>query len=182
MGLDIFAAGNLKRVGDIDWDDEGINISHDEFDYCDLEEGRYEFNGEYYSFRAGSYSGYNEFRKLLSLSANGISDSDVWESPDSSSALPFYYLINFSDCEGTIGPSIAELLWDQFTTHRSRVISNITDEPDLGKETDDPIAFETEFGIEFGLSPEEIEDFIQVYDDFTEACRVAKDNGIIRFC
>lgn len=183
MGLDVCATGRLERIGKVDWDNDGvINIVHDDFDYCDLEKGQYESTGEYYSFRAGSYSGYNQFRKLLSLAANGISDSDVWESADASTSLPFYYLINFSDCEGTIGPSIAELLWDQFTTHRSRVIRNITDEPDLGKETDDPIAFETEFGIEFELSPEEIESFIQTYDEFTEACRIAKDNGIIQFC
>ena len=183
MGLDVCATGNLKRVGNVDWDNDGvINIIHDDFDYCDLEPGQYESTGEYYSFRAGSYSGYNQFRKLLSLAANGISDSDVWESADASTSLPFYYLINFSDCEGTIGPGVAELLWDQFTTHRSRVIRNINDEPDLGKETDDPIAFETQFGIEFELSSEEIESFIQTYDEFTEACRIAKDDGIIQFC
>ncbi len=182
MGLDIFAAGKLERVGDVDWDEEGINIVSDEFDYCDLDNGLYESTGEYYSFRAGSYSTYNNFRRLLSLAANGMLDSDVWESPDTSASLPFYYIINFSDCEGTIGPSVSEILHTQFVENRERVIRNLKGEPDLSKETEDPLAFELEFDNIPTLDEDTLEYFIRVYDDFTNAFRIAKDDGIVRYC
>lgn len=183
MGLNVCATGNLKRLGNVDWDNDGvINIIHDDFDYCDLDEGQYESTGEYYSFRAGSYGGYNQFRKLLSLAANGISDSDVWESTDSSTSLPFYYLINFSDCEGTIGPSVSQILHTQFIENRERIIRNLKHEPDLSKETEDPLAFELEFNNIPTLDENTIEYFIRVYDDFTRACGIAKEDGVIQFC
>ena len=183
MGLDVCATGRLERIGKVDWDIDGaINIVHDDFDYCDLEEGQYESTGQYFSFRAGSYSTYNQFRRLLSLAANGMLDSDVWETPDISTDLPFYYIINFSDCEGTIGPSVSQILHTQFIENRERVIRNLKHEPDLCKETEDPLAFELEFNNIPTLDEDTIEYFIGVYDDFTRAFEIAKEDGVIQFC
>src|SRR6185369_8640605 len=53
-------------------------------------------------FRAGSYSGYNAWRRQLAKLAGWGSDDDCWNSGDKPG--PFKELICFSDCEGVIGP------------------------------------------------------------------------------
>lgn len=185
MGLDIFVVNGLVRVGDVNYDADtssNVNVVHDDFDRNDLDEGLYEITGDYFSFRAGSYSGYNWFRDHLSLAALGVPASDVWEDEHSYTSQPFFYLINFSDCEGQIGPSVSELLWNQFESNRERVIRNIKDEVDPTKETDDPLAFETEFNTQFGLSTEDLEYFIETYDDFMRAFELAAQDGVVQFC
>ena len=73
----------------------------------------YAKNGKTYSFRAGSYSGYNEWRNTLSELMLGVSDYEVWNNLDEYKERPFYYLINFSDCEGIIlGDKLLKLLSD----------------------------------------------------------------------
>lgn len=61
-------------------------------------------------FRAGSYGGYNAWRADLQHQFNPNRDPD----------MPFYELIWFSDCEGTIGPEACADLLADFQGHASR--------------------------------------------------------------
>lgn len=80
-------------------------------------------------FRAGSYSGYNTWREELAKFAGypavaperaerGSSrhDSGAWQADGG----PFWELINFSDCEGTIGPIASAKLAKDFAENQSR--------------------------------------------------------------
>jgi hypothetical protein len=79
----------------------------------------YEVN-EQWGFRAGSYGGYNEWRKQLA-ELTGITDQRAFvrrcaEIEDDGGRLdhPFAELIWFSDCEGVIGPEVAARLAKDF--------------------------------------------------------------------
>ncbi len=61
-------------------------------------------DAEVFGFRAGSYSGHGAFRDALSETALGVDPPTVWGNPDAYKDEPFFELINFSDCEGSIGP------------------------------------------------------------------------------
>lgn len=75
------------------------------------------------SFRAGSYGGYNGWRRNLAIMAGYNSDSEVWYDWENElervkitgdKMKPFYELINFSDCEGVICSEISKKLYDDF--------------------------------------------------------------------
>ena len=48
-------------------------------------------------FRAGSYSGYNEWRAILCRMAHGVDPAELWDNPEKYKGKPFFELINFSD-------------------------------------------------------------------------------------
>lgn len=77
-------------------------------------------------FRAGSYSDYNRWRdtlaKLVGWDA-GIDHTgqlshciDAWDGVEG----PFSELINFSDCEGTIGPVVSAKLAKDFADYQEK--------------------------------------------------------------
>jgi|ERR1043165_53304 hypothetical protein len=72
-------------------------------------------------FRAGSYSGYNAWRECLAVLA-GYPDGDrghassAWQMTGG----PFWELINFSDCEGTIGPAMSSKLAQDFAEFQDK--------------------------------------------------------------
>lgn len=51
-----------------------------------------------------SYYGYNMVRERLSRTFLSVNPSDVWADPESFRGEALYDLINFADCEGTLGP------------------------------------------------------------------------------
>jgi hypothetical protein len=111
MGLDIVAYRGLKKVEA----EENIQVAHDQFGYSsDLEKGWYDCDSSFH-FRAGSYSGYNTWRRALCQAIHGVSDTQFWKKAENFIGQPFYELINFSDCEGQIGPKISEKLYQDFT-------------------------------------------------------------------
>lgn len=67
-----------------------------------LVDGLYRVSGASHSFRAGSYSGYNKWREMLADIAGYGTAKRVWDNPNASG--PFVELIDYSDCEGFIGP------------------------------------------------------------------------------
>ncbi len=186
MGLDISAYSKIIRSED--QSDEGgysgIRIWRDSFGYCELEEGKWESTqaSQHHSFRVGSYSSYNQFRDDLCRAIHGVSSHHVYENIEEYVRKPFIGLINFSDCDGMIGPEISSILYRDFVDNRERFIRNISDHPDFLKETLDPISIETEFPIEFDLSPSHIEYYTEVYDDFMQAFEIASDGGVVQFC
>ena len=120
MGLDIVAYKNLKWLDPQpeDWQENTVHIYHNsewekEHRGDNLQAGYYAADREY-SFRAGSYSGYNRWREWLSELALGVAPETVWHSHEAYKDKPFAELINFSDCEGTLGPKVCAKLAKDF--------------------------------------------------------------------
>lgn len=128
MGLDISYYTNTKAVPDAERDDDGYPVDSgcvlayvnpDFADHADSIEHEaiysYDDSG---SFRAGSYGGYNAWRDELATLAGFPSASQVWEKADYDG--PFEPLINFSDCEGIIGPETSARLARDFAEHQPK--------------------------------------------------------------
>lgn len=118
MGLDIRAFKNVKETepkyddyGDLDYNKcftpgASLEWAREHFP------GRakslvpnkfYGWEGEYYDFRAGSYSGYNWWRTKLEVFANIYCEDGA-----------FYELINFADNEGYFDSETSKKLLDDF--------------------------------------------------------------------
>lgn len=115
------------------------------------------YTGNYVNgFRAGSYSGYGYFREKLSRLALDVEPAQVWNNPDNFVDKPFVDLINFSDCEGVIGPETSARLFRDFERHLERAKT-----------------FPKENEYDF---------FLNTYLSFMNAFELAsKDNGVVRF-
>lgn len=61
-----------------------------------------------------SYSHYHLVRDALAQTFLDAEPSDVWVAPELFKERPMYDLINFSDCEGVLGPMSARRLLDAF--------------------------------------------------------------------
>src|SRR5262249_17833337 len=72
--------------------------------------------GRAFHFRAGSYSNYNWWRDQLSRMAHELSAHEFWliEPRAKVTRRAFVELIDFSDCEGIIGPVVADKLARDF--------------------------------------------------------------------
>lgn len=176
MGLDITAYSNLRVVTaeehdakDEDWCEEDDHIgayAYDSFprSFRGLDGWGEAFGSslrgglcyalteqtETHGFRAGSYSGYNQWRADLAEFV-GKEIGDYWGTQDDLDDLPFYELINFADNEGCIGPEAARDLLADFQEHEVRY-----------RATHD-------------------EYFSTKYDDWTKACALAAQSGLISF-
>ena len=155
MGLDIVAFGKLRQV------DEETKGSHHVFDMPEwsgriggLQPGYYMpvDPSQEIHFRAGSYSSYGHWRRQLCLMALQVDPEIVWAAPASFAISPFIELINFSDCEGCIGPITARTLADDFKNFRPKAEA-------------------------LNLSY-----FLEIYDHFHEAFKLASDGGVVIFC
>ena len=160
MGLDIVAYQGLTKTDA----EENIHVSHNEFGYnSDLQTGWYDCEGESFHFRAGSYSGYNSWRRALCEAIHGVDDVEFWKNEENFSCQPFYELINFSDCEGQIGPEVSEKLYQDFM------------DPENEKKFLDycKAKFETEY----------LEEFYQAnWEDFKKAFEIARHGGLVQWC
>lgn len=67
---------------------------------------------EKYGWHSGSYSGYNQWRSLISQVAGWENDQDAWDNGQVGD--PFFELIMFSDCEGTLGTQVCKKLLQDF--------------------------------------------------------------------
>lgn len=122
MGLDITVYRGLRQAK------QGVQLSRNMDCFAPRGEGLdldavYEY-ADTFGFRAGSYSGYNDWReqlaKLAGYPAAPHKDYDgkivqrhaqgAWDAL----AGPFWELINFADNEGTIGPVLAKKLARDF--------------------------------------------------------------------
>lgn len=138
MGLDVYAYGGLTKVENCalpgDAADEPsrygmVRIHKTEFDRApELEDG-----GLYrpkvvesYHFSAGSYGGYNDWRDWLAKLVGFGSAKDVWRDPKPGS---FVELINFSDCEGTIGVEVSKKLAKDFAEWENRARDKASSSP-----------------------------------------------------
>ena len=160
MGLDI-TAWEVARItppheydGDGCYDSDHVRSFTDAFPHSlrGLEEGRcYLVSGASLRFRAGSYGGYNNWRELLSLAALDIQPGVIWRDPADWADQPFFELINFSDCQGVIGPEACADLAADFVTNRDTML---TDGDDW---------------------------FIELYDTWRQAFAIAAGTGLVEF-
>jgi hypothetical protein len=174
MGLDICAYSNIvkqpepevqKVVGKL-LASEGEEILEvfEVTDRChDLEEGVYldTFDTVQHHFRAGSYSGYNRFRNILSRALLGVEASAVWEDPTSFEGRPGYEMIDFSDCEGTISSSVADKLRQDLAENREVFATYLIEKENTQKDSD------------------EFQWIMEVYDNFIYAFELASENGVV---
>lgn len=119
MGLDITAYSKAELIDtlpnyDAYWekygqgDDDDLNYVHGNPDFPDriapiVANGVYKIHGDRFGFRAGSYSGYGQWRNELAELALGVPAKQVWTNRAGYAGCAFYELIDFSDCEGVIG-------------------------------------------------------------------------------
>lgn len=117
--------------------------------------------GDEFGFRAGSYGGYSAFRDILAKiggfnnfpwESRGIAGGRYKEPVDH---LPFYHLVCFSDCEGTIGTAACVRLAKEFAENREKFAKEVVD-------TD-------------------AEYYLGCYDDWQKACELAANGGAISF-
>lgn len=126
MGLDITAYRKLTPDPDAKRDEDGEPVDYDNH-YCpgagvkwsqkEWPERAPELNHETvysfedaFGFRAGSYSGYNQWRATLAEFAASIFTGG---------RLPFGELIDFADNEGAIGTATSARLAEDFATHQA---------------------------------------------------------------
>lgn len=121
-----------------------------------LKEGFYKVEGKDLCFRAGSYSGYNTWRRHLSQMVCGKDPSAVWEGQVHPAA--FEELIHFSDCEGFIGPKTSAKLAKDFDEWRSGA--------KLYAET---------------LDRELAGWFLALYEEWSQAFHLAAETGVVEF-
>lgn len=190
MGLDIFAVSHLKYVRSIP---KGKGLGRLEQEVQDkgkeffevyfilspndpahrarltgMKPGLYEYTtkSRRHGFRAGSYSYYNWWRNELANFALGVDAEDVWFEPHMYRGQPFVELINFTDCDGRIGTTVAAKLAADFTSHTAkakRFAATVThpdapDDPDTGTY------------------------WLQNFRDFATAFRLAAKDGALEFC
>ena len=142
MRLDITANSKIASVAcdrwDACWQEHSRLHANDHFAARadGITEGCYVVNGETLSFRAGSYSGYNEWRSTLCLLVLGVPASAVFADPGNYEGRPFYELINFSDCEGVIGPKTCAKLARDFAAHRALALVGNRRVPPLSADAD----------------------------------------------
>lgn len=141
MGLDISYYSGLRRaVGTEGLDDNGEPLYdegwHDFYENKDfpgraddVPRGRYKAgNGD--GFSCGAYSRYNRWREELAQFAGypatpherygqveHLHAAGAW----AVTSGPFWELINFSDCEGTIGTAVSRKLAADFAEYQSKV-------------------------------------------------------------
>jgi len=126
--------------------------------------------GEEFGHRAGSYSGYNEWRRLLARAALGMSDEEVWNKVDSGvgyNEIPFGELINFSDADGVIGPIASQKLYNDFVKYEEPIMKKLD-------------RFYLKFD-DYEIDGETYDWFKHKYKDWKEAFRIASNNGAVIF-
>ncbi len=78
-----------------------------------LVDGFYRWSGGTEGWRAGSCSGYGAIRKVVCRLALGVNAESVWEHPDRFAGRPLVELIEFTDCDGFLGPEVCARLAEQ---------------------------------------------------------------------
>lgn len=162
MGLDITAYSEVVYTGENDEEKFSENYKTvycyglDSFPvhFDQTKTGVYFYKKQYDFYHSG-YGTYNGWRNRLSMLTNNMSDREIWDSKDNK--LPFYYLINFSDCEGTIGTDICKKLYEDFKNNANKIKKQLN------------------------LSDHYDEFFWDRYKEFRKAFCLASKNGVIRY-
>lgn len=167
MGLDVLACRKIKLIenltqedclnqsGEIQYFDPNLDFTEHS---ANIIAGFYSNEGMF-NFRAGNYSGYNHWRALLCEKFAGIKDKDLWKNHNEYKYVNFYYLINFSDCDGIIDTEHCEILLNDFLVNYNRLINR---------------------DVDFSSEKEE-SNFISLYKDFMTAFAIGSNGGCVQF-
>ena len=180
MGLDVSAASHLRYVGPIPSDEEREKLEEDlsaqgkdswdvyffvygngsshKAQLAGTKPGMYALTerSEQHSFRAGSYSGYNLWRRMLSQFAHGVDPEVIWESPRRYRGKAFVELIDFTDCDGRIGTETSKKLAQDFSDNAKRAA-------------------------DYASTAENGDYFWEVYQEFAQAFALAAQDGALAF-
>lgn len=167
MGLDIVVFANVEPlVGDLSEEaqsffrEELFLQNNDSFltNNDGMENGKYA-GVQRFSFRAGAYSSFGQFRSRLCSLALDTDILDVWDDVDSYVGKPFIELINFSDCEGFIGPKTSAKLAKDFNE------------------------LESKGTLKFSEDAEDQAYYMSIYYKFRNAfAQAGEENGVVLFC
>jgi hypothetical protein len=187
MGLDISAASHLRYAGPmprgkaldrleakLSADGQSLdetyyllwpNVPAHRARLGGMKPGLYEFTPQSRraSFRVGSYGYYNWWRGELSRFALGVEADDVWMEPGDFRGRPFVELIDFTDCDGRIGTTVAAKLAADFTSHAARAKRHAA-------------------GIILPDTPDAGTDWLENFRAFARAFRLAANGGALKFC
>jgi len=119
------------------------------------------------SFCGGSYRLYNEFRKTLCLMANHKSALHLIMAAEqnegkNASGEHFFELIYFADHLGILGTEVSQILYRDFYDWRSRISLTAA-------------ALPLQSGFDYGTW------FMETYDNFFKAFRIASYDGCVYF-
>ena len=175
MGLDISYASKIKfESRSISGEGDNLYLYPNDslLDQSEgIQSGEYACEGVQDSFRAGSYSGYGSWRRILAEMI-GWEIEDLWRSVETlvqrnenlndvlnendrfSVDIPFVELLHFSDCEGFIGPKTS-----------AKLHSDFLEWDENAKNFDSQNSY-----------------FYEKYQEWTEAFKVASDGGCVIFC
>lgn len=125
MGLDITAYSKIHELRPYDEDQSAEEFAlwpNPDFpSQADgLKRAVYYARGEEFRFRAGAYSGYNEWRRWLCNLIHHCTPEEFWNDTKPVD-LPFGALIHFSDCEGVIGPATSAKLSQDFRDYQATI-------------------------------------------------------------
>lgn len=142
MGLDISAYSKLVEAPDAERDGDNELVDYDNYrefyfnqDFPGREEGlkegmAYKLGDDSHGFRAGSYGGYSVWRNELAKMAGYAEGKQTGEDyadrfPHAAQAWqdgsgPFYEQIQFSDCDGTIGPVVSAKLAKDYADYAAK--------------------------------------------------------------
>ena len=113
-------------------------------------------------FKAGSYRGYNEWRRQLCEFANdGLDIADLWDNFDKYKDAPFASMLNFSDCEGALDYLACEGLLKDFIDNKDVITEKVKAHTRMGEMDKDH--------------------WIEIYDSFTQAMSCASNEGVMIF-
>jgi len=87
-----------------------------------VEAGWVQCSGDYGSFEAGSYGGYNRFRERLAQVGMATTPEKVWAHPLVYEKCAFFELVNFADNEGCIGSKAASKLYKDFAQNEQQFV------------------------------------------------------------
>jgi hypothetical protein len=166
MGLAIRALSNVKLLDVCDVKDPERDTLEQKYMkqkvefiyYLDKFSVNDELPSGFYSYEnimyhsMGSYSGYGSFINILSEFCEKSSKKDS----------PFSELINYSDCEGFVGPITSKKLYSDFVKYKNQVIRFIQSNNEIGSEN------------QMWYS--------QKYNDFISVLELAKNSGVLVFC
>jgi hypothetical protein len=126
MGLDIIAISKARLVKCRNNDEVCLETHFSVGAYRkrrdDVKAGCYVVGkkGRSYGFYAGSYFGFGEWKRQLSLLALGVEPEEVWAYPRRFQTKPFVELIDFTDSVGPIiGPKTSAKLYADFVAFAS---------------------------------------------------------------
>ncbi|MGL5283960.1 MAG: hypothetical protein ACRC8W_19845 [Plesiomonas shigelloides] len=133
MGLDITAYRKCQLIDNVELDECGEPCEYDAHAWVNpsFEERSTDIKDGYYTaedshvFRAGSYSGYGAWRDQLAQMAGYPCKDNQFGHNYSQGAFDttsgdFWELINFSDCECTIGTEVSKKLHDDFVRNDAK--------------------------------------------------------------